>query len=76
MIKTDPNATAFPKKGDDPAQSGLSKREYFAIRMAVGLLSAGDKGTNSVAGRAVRYADELIEVLQQRQQPATAGEQT
>jgi hypothetical protein len=28
-----------------------------------------------VAGRAVRYADELIEVLQQRQQPATAGDQ-
>jgi len=41
--------------------------------MAEGLLSAGDKGTNSVAGRAVRYADELIEVLQQRQQPQAKG---
>jgi hypothetical protein len=39
------------------------------------LLSAGDKGTNSVAGRAVRYADALIEVLQQRQQPAPVGDQ-
>jgi len=74
-MKTDPSAPAFPKKGDDPSQSGLTKREYFAIRMAVGLLSAGDKGTNSVAGRAVRYADELIEVLQQREKPAGAGDQ-
>ena len=74
-MKTDPGAPAFPKKGDDPNCLGLTKREYFAIRMAEGLLSAGDKGTNSVAGRAVRYADELIEVLQQRQQPAVAGDQ-
>jgi hypothetical protein len=74
-MKTDPGAPAFPKNGDDPNLSGLTKREYFAIRMAEGLLSAGDKGTNSVAGRAVRYADELIEVLQQRQQPATTGDQ-
>jgi len=73
-MKTDPGAPAFPRKGDDPNNLGLTKREYFAIRMAVGLLSAGDKGTNSVAGRAVRYADELIEVLQQRQLPATAGD--
>jgi hypothetical protein len=43
--------------------------------MAAGLLSAGDKGTNSVAGRAVRYADELIEVLQQRSQPESGGDQ-
>jgi hypothetical protein len=69
-MKTEPGAPAFPK--DDPNVIGLTKREYFAIRMAEGLLSAGDKGTNSVAGRAVRYADELIEVLQQRQ-PATAA---
>ena len=74
-MKTDPGAPAFPRKGDDPNSSGLTKREYFAIRMAVGLLSAGDKGTNSVAGRAVRYADELIEVLQQRQQPGVTGDQ-
>jgi hypothetical protein len=74
-MKTDPGAPAFPKNGDDPNLSGLTKREYFAIRMAEGLLSAGDKGTNSVAGRAVRYADELIEVLQQRQQPAVTGDQ-
>ncbi len=74
-MKTDPGAPAFPKKGDDPSLFGLTKREYFAIRMAEGLLSAGDKGTNSVAGRAVRYADELIEVLQQRQQPVTTGDQ-
>lgn len=74
-MKTDPGAPAFPRKGDDPNSLGLTKREYFAIRMAVGLLSAGDKGTNSVAGRAVRYADELIDVLQQRQQPATSGDQ-
>jgi len=74
-MKTDPTAPAFPRKGDDPNSLGLTKREYFAIRMAEGLLSAGDKGTNSVAGRAVRYADELIEVLQQRQQPAGAGDQ-
>ena len=74
-MKTDPVAPAFPRKGDDPDSLGLTKREYFAIRMAEGLLSAGDKGTNSVAGRAVRYADELIEVLQQRQQPAVAGDQ-
>jgi hypothetical protein len=74
-MKTDPGAAAFPRKGDDPNSSGLTKREYFAIRMAVGLLSAGDKGTNSVAGRAVRYADELIEVLQQRQQPGVTGDQ-
>jgi len=70
-MKTDPNAPAFPKDGD----VGLTKREYFAIRMATGLLSAGDKGTNSVAGRAVRYADELIEVLQQRSQPENGGDQ-
>jgi hypothetical protein len=70
-MKTDPNATAFPKD----ASLGLTKREYFAIRMAMGLLSAGDKGTNSVAGRAVRYADELIEVLQQRSQPESGGDQ-
>jgi hypothetical protein len=75
-MKTDPGAPAFPKNGDDPNLSGLSKREYFAIRMAEGLLSAGDKGTNSVAGRAVRYADELIEVLQQRQQPVATGDQS
>jgi hypothetical protein len=74
-MKTEPGASAFPRKGDDPNSLGLTKREYFAIRMAEGLLSAGDKGTNSVAGRAVRYADELIEVLQQRQQPAVAGDQ-
>jgi hypothetical protein len=74
-VKTDPGASAFPKKGDDPNCLGLTKREYFAIRMAEGLLSAGDKGTNSVAGRAVRYADELTEVLQQRQQPAITGDQ-
>ena len=74
-MKTDPGAPAFPKNGDDPNLSGLTKREYFAIRMAEGLLSAGDKGTNSVAGRAVRYADELIEVLQQRQQPAVTADQ-
>lgn len=74
-MKTDPGAPAFPRKGDDPTSLGLTKREYFAIRMAVGLLSAGDKGTNSVAGRAVRYADELIEVLQQRQQPAATSDQ-
>ena len=75
-MKTEPGAPAFPRKGDDPNSLGLTKREYFAIRMAVGLLSAGDKGTNSVAGRAVRYADELIEVLQQREQPAGAGDQS
>jgi hypothetical protein len=74
-MKTDPGAPAFPRKWDDPNSLGLTKREYFAIRMAGGLLSAGDKGTNSVAGRAVRYADELIEVLQQREQPAGAGDQ-
>jgi hypothetical protein len=74
-MKTEPGAPAFPRKGDDPNSLGLTKREYFAIRMAAGLLSAGDKGTNSVAGRAVRYADALIEVLQQRQQPATTGDQ-
>ena len=74
-MKTDPGAPAFPTSGNDPNLSGLTKREYFAIRMAEGLLSAGDKGTNSVAGRAVRYADELIEVLQQRQQPAVTGDQ-
>jgi len=72
-MKTDPSAPAFPKEGSNP---GLTKREYFAIRMAAGLLSAGDKGTNSVAGRAVRYADELIEVLQQRSQPAAGDDQT
>ena len=70
-MKTDPNAPAFPKE----ASPGLTKREYFAIRMAMGLLSAGDKGTNSVAGRAVRYADELIEVLQQRSQPESGSDQ-
>ena len=70
-MKIDPTAPAFPNDGG----SGLTKREYFAIRMATGLLSAGDKGTNSVAGRAVRYADELIEVLQQRSQPETGGDQ-
>jgi len=75
-MKTEPGASAFPSKGDDPSHLGLTKREYFAIRMAEGLLSAGDKGTNSVAGRAVRYADELIEVLQQRQQPVTTGDQS
>lgn len=75
-MKTDPTAPAFPKKGDDPNSMGLTKREYFAIRMAVGLLSAGDKGTNSVAGRAVRYADELIDVLQQRQQPGTTDDKS
>ena len=75
-MKTNPGAPAFPKNGDDPNLSGLTKREYFAIRMAEGLLSAGDKGTNSVAGRAVRYADELIEVLQQRQQPVATGDQS
>jgi hypothetical protein len=75
-MKTDPGAPAFPKNGDDPNLSGLTKREYFAIRMAEGLLSAGDKGTNSVAGRAVRYADELIDVLQQRQQPLATGDQS
>ena len=75
-MKTDPSAPAFPKKGDDPHSLGLTKREYFAIRMAVGLLSAGDKGTNSVAGRAVRYADELIDVLQQRQQPGTTDDKS
>ncbi|HWM25679.1 MAG TPA: hypothetical protein VNP98_12725 [Chthoniobacterales bacterium] len=74
-MKTEPGAPAFPKNGDEPNLVGLTKREYFAIRMAEGLLSAGDKGTNSVAGRAVRYADELIEVLQQRQQPVAAGDQ-
>jgi hypothetical protein len=74
-MKTEPSASAFPRKGDDPNSSGLTKREYFAVRMAEGLLSAGDKGTNSVAGRAIRYADELIEVLQQRQQPAVTGDQ-
>ena len=74
-MKTEPGAPAFPKDGGDPNLFGLTKREYFAIRMGVGLLSAGDKGTNSVAGRAVRYADALIEVLQQRQQPATTGDQ-
>lgn len=73
-MRTEPGAPAFPIEGT-AAQSGLTKREYFAIRMAVGLLSAGDKGTNSVAGRAVRYADALVEVLQQRQQPAPAGDQ-
>jgi hypothetical protein len=75
-MKTEAEASAFPKKGDDPGSLGLTKREYFAIRMAEGLLSAGDKGTNSVAGRAVRYADELIEVLQQRQQPQAKGDQS
>jgi hypothetical protein len=74
-MKTDPGAPAFPTKGEDPNHLGLTKREYFAIRMAEGLLSAGDKGTNSVAGRAIRYADELIEVLQHRQQPATTDDQ-
>ena len=74
-MKTEPGAPAFPNDGSNPSLTGLSKREYFAIRMAAGLLSAGDKGTNSVAGRAVRYADALIEVLQQRQQPASAGDQ-
>jgi len=73
-MKTEPGDPAF-SIASDPAQSGLTKREYFAIRMAAGLLSAGDKGTNSVAGRAVRYADALVEVLQQRQQPAPAGDQ-
>jgi hypothetical protein len=73
-MKTEPDAPAFPKDSDN-SKPGLTKREYFAIRMAMGLLSAGDKGTNSVAGRAIRYADELIEVLQQRQQPAAAGDQ-
>jgi hypothetical protein len=68
-MKTDPTDPAFPKDGN----VGLTKREYFAIRMAVGLLSAGDKGTNSVAGRAVRYADELIDVLQQRSLPESGG---
>jgi hypothetical protein len=71
-MKTEPTSPAFPKDGSNP---GLTKREYFAIRMAVGLLSAGDKGTNSVAGRAVRYADELIDVLQQRQQPGKTDDQ-
>lgn len=71
-MKIEPSAPAFPMNGDEPNVAGLTKREYFAIRMAEGLLSAGDKGTNSVAGRAVRYADELIEVLQQRQQPVAA----
>lgn len=75
-MRTEPGASAFPIDGNNPNLTGLSKREYFAIRMAMGLLSAGDKGTNSVAGRAVRYADALIEVLQQREQPAGAGEQT
>ena len=74
-MKTEPGDPAFPNDGGNPSLSGLTKREYFAIRMAAGLLSAGDKGTNSVAGRAVRYADSLIEVLQQRQQPATTGDQ-
>ncbi len=74
-MKIEPGAPAFPKDGGSPTLLGLTKREYFAIRMAEGLLSAGDKGTNSVAGRAVRYADELIEVLQQRQQPAATGDQ-
>src|SRR5436190_967489 len=43
-MRTEPGAPAFPVDGS-PNLSGLSKREYFAIRMAVGLLSAGDKGT-------------------------------
>lgn len=75
-MKIEPGAPAFPNAGDTPNQTGLTKREYFAIRMATGLLSAGDKGTNSVAGRAVRYADALIEVLQQRQLPPTTEDQT
>lgn len=75
-MKTEPSAPAFPDAGDSPNQTGLTKREYFAIRMATGLLSAGDKGTNSVAGRAVRYADALVEVLQQRHQPPTTDDQT
>ena len=74
-MKTDPTTPGFPKKEDDQNSLGLAKREYFAIRMVEGSLSAGDKGTNSVAERAVRYADKLIEVLQQLQQPAVAGDQ-
>lgn len=57
------NSPAFARATANPNLTGLTKREYFAVRMAAAILSTGEKGTTTISGRAVKYADALIDAL-------------
>lgn len=63
MNKDDP---AFPCR-DFINLQGLTKREYFAIKCLQGIVNSESyaaKVPNYAARKAVRYADELIELLE------------
>jgi len=65
MKETDPDDLVHPS--DLHNQSGLTKREYFAIRAQAALLSRADHvdedSRKDIARNAVRHADALIEAL-------------
>ena len=65
---TEPNDCAFPI--EKTVERGLNKREHFAAMAMQGLLSRNDYGRNEtlIAGEAVACADELIRILNLRQQ--------
>lgn len=46
----------------------ITKREYFAIEAAKAMLSKGNESIYIVAGKAVLFADALLEKLEKQQE--------
>lgn len=67
IMKTIPNASAFPHDRTFGAVSGITTREYFAAMAMQGLLSSctGDQWPDmiDVAAKATKAADALIDAL-------------
>jgi hypothetical protein len=57
---------AFPKPDNDNYldQSGLTKREYFAVIAMQGMLASGRFSELETPSLAVQYADELLKQLE------------
>jgi hypothetical protein len=72
-MATQGNTPAFAGATQNPNLTELTKREYFAVRMASAILSTGEKGTTEISARAVKYADALIDALNI---PVTGDKQT
>lgn len=67
-MKTNPNDCAFPFDRNKIIVGGLTKREYFAAMALQGILSCDNRTTlgKIVAINAIRYADDLINQLNEK----------
>lgn len=72
-MKNNSTSPAFPAKDDWHTDGGLSKREYFAIKIAQGLCACksdayevnnGCKSVQPLVNDAIRIADELLKQLE------------